>query len=361
MIQATECLLEKIGIELIWSDSLGAKSFSIVVKTSNGYIIVDPGAAALQPSYPMDNTTKRILRRKAIRKIREYLHRSHTVIITHYHHDHFTYPDDKDLSDPDIYNGRKLIIKNPNKYINRSQWSRSRRFIEQLLSINNMDINNYLTDPREEEFPDPVHELEYALRKNFGDYNKRRSELLEKGSKWFKKLVEFWSSNKWISEIRTDNLEIVFGDNTIHIIDNVEVRIYKPLFHGVEYDKTGWVTPILFTIGNYKVFYSSDLMGPIIEDYAHMIIDAEPDIVFLDGPPIYLYPYMFNKINLQRAISNLKIIVDELNPELIIYDHHVTRSVKWRRYLGEILEYSAKKGVPVLTMKEYMEKCGIYE
>ncbi|MEE8299774.1 MAG: hypothetical protein V3R28_00540 [Desulfatiglandales bacterium] len=44
----------------------------------------------------------------------------------------------------------------------------------------------------------------------------------------------------------------------------------------------------------------------MIEDYAQWIIKENPDILILDGPPGYLFGYMVNRINLQRAIDTEK-------------------------------------------------------
>lgn len=52
--------------------------------------------------------------------------------------------------------------------------------------------------------------------------------------------------------------------------------------------------------------YTSHLQGPGIDDYAQWIIEENPDILILDGPPGYLFGFMVNRINLQRAIDSEK-------------------------------------------------------
>ena len=44
----------------------------------------------------------------------------------------------------------------------------------------------------------------------------------------------------------------------------------------------------------------------LIEDYAQWIIDENPDILILDGPPTCLFGYMVIRNNLQRAIDTEK-------------------------------------------------------
>ncbi len=343
-------LLEELGVYPVWSDSMGVKSYSLLVRTSHGEVFIDPGAAALQPGFPLPSIVKRELRVKAIHEIAGLLREAEYVVITHYHHDHFLYPSDRGLGNPYIYRGKTLYIKDPNKYINKSQWGRSRVFLSELLRLAGSSLEEHLTEPLINDFPDPVEELEYAHRRNYGDYAPRRRELLMEGRKWFESLKETWSNGAWIREpLRLgDGTSIFFADEKELLIGSIRLRFTEPLFHGVEYDRTGWVASLWLEARNYKLFISSDLMGPIIEDYAYMIIDNKPDIVFMDGPPVYLFPYMMNRINLNRAIENIKLIIDS-QPLLIVYDHHLLRSPKWRMFAGEVLDYASKKGVLVTT------------
>lgn len=48
------------------------------------------------------------------------------------------------------------------------------------------------------------------------------------------------------------------------------------------------VLSVLIDDGKERLLYSSDLMGPQIEDYAAHIIREKPDVIILDGPPIYV-------------------------------------------------------------------------
>ncbi len=333
---------------------MGAKSFSLAIESSSGLILVDPGAAALQPGYPLPHEVKRALRRRAVSVIRSYLSRARYVIITHYHHDHFMYITDPDLSWPEVYRGRVLIVKNPNMYINRSQWERARTFIAGILEVVGEKLEDYMDEPWITNFPDPLESLKYVFRRDYGDYAGRRRELLEKGRRWYDKLKKLWMSGKWIKEIETTGIKIVFGDGKVFGFGDTRIRVGDPWFHGVEYDRTGWVTPLFIEKNNYRIMYTSDLMGPIIEDYAYWIADWKPDIIIVDGPPLYLFPYMFNRINLGRALDNLKLLIDS-EPTVMILDHHVSRKPGWRKYLEEVFMYAEKRGVQLTTYAESLD------
>ncbi len=345
-------ILEENGVTLLWFDSMGAKSSSIAIETSRGLIVVDPGAAAMQPSYPLPSIVKREFRRKALKKIASFVEKAVAVFITHYHYDHHFLPSEPEVGDPSIYYGKLLVLKNPNKYINESQWCRSRKFLEQLLELRGKKLSEYLVDPVETEFYDPVEFLEKALTRDYGDYMGRRMELLEKGRRWFRKLVGLWSSSEWVREIDLGDTRIEWGDGRRYEFGDTIVEVLDPWFHGIEYDRTGWVTPLYIRRGNLRIFYTSDLMGPVIEDYAEYIARLKPDIVVLDGPPTYLFPYMFNRINLRRAVENALTIIS-CRPELIIYDHHLLREGRWRERVREVFIEASRNDVELLTAAEY--------
>ncbi len=352
-------LLEDIGVELLWFDSLGAKSSSIYIGSKDGGVIIDPGAAAMQPSYPLPIDEKRKLRREAIKRIEESCWRSRIVIITHYHYDHHVLPNDRDLNNPyKTYLGGKIIIlKNPNMYINASQWNRARLFLDKLLSLVGDSLREHLVEPLIKGFEDPLEKLVYIHRRDYGDYTSRRMELLERGKKWFLKLAKkLWSTHKWISDDigLKDNTRILFGDNKTINYKNIHIHIFEPWFHGVEYDRTGWVTPVLINKENYRIFYTSDLMGPVIEDYAYRIADLRPDILIVDGLPTYLFPYMFNRVNLKRAVDNMIYLIENSNARLIIYDHHLLRDRLWRKRVDEVFLTAKRYGIKVLTAAEYL-------
>lgn len=354
-------LLEDLGIELLWFDSMGAKSFSISVNTSEGPVIIDPGAAVMQPSYPLPARKKIELRRKAMKVIEAKLNEARAVIITHYHYDHHFLPSDKDLSRRDLLLGRILILKNPNKYINRSQWERARIFISEILRISNSSLEEHLITAEEQEFEDPAEKLVLALSKDFGDYQRRREYLLDRGRKWFRELANnLWAKGLWVKEFELENrTKVIWGDGRTFRIGDVSFQVLGPWFHGIEYDRTGWVTPLVIK-STGVIFYSSDLMGPEIEDYAEHISGLRPDVVILDGPPTYLFPFMLNRINLRRALENAITIIKS-SPKLVIYDHHLLRERRWRGRVSEVFEEARREDVAIMTASEYLGRTPIID
>ncbi len=349
-----ECsVLCEAGVRLVWFDSLGAKSSCLRV----GGVLVDPGAAAMQPGYPLPSGEKARLRLEAVRAIEDASRGVECIVVTHYHYDHHLLPSDQALRlGAGLYLGtRVLLLKNPNTYINESQWKRSRLFLGQLLEAIGAQLDDYLVEPRSHDFRDPVEELGTALSRSFGDYDSRRRELLERGRRWFEKVSRMWATGPWVREriVLGEGPTLILDDHAEVLCGGARVRLLGPWFHGVEYDRTGWVTPVLIEYRGLRLLYTSDLMGPVIEDYAERIASLKPDVIVADGPPTYLFPYMFNRINLGRAVENMVYLLENTSSlRLVVYDHHLLREKRWRERVAEVFEASRRTGVPVLTAAE---------
>lgn len=333
-------------VYLIWFDSMGAKSSCILVETPDIKILVDPGVAAMQPSYPLSDEEKSRLRKIALECIKEASKKADIIFISHYHYDHHTLPQEAEK----IYRGKTLWIKNPNIWINHSQWERSRLFLKQLLGdkLDKMYTFNFSFH-----IQDPLDTLPLAKEKNYGSYQERKKELLREGKKWLKKLVKKWKEGLWIDEESLKKHKIYLADGKNFQIGSTKVRFTSPLFHGVEYDRLGWVTALIIEKDKTKLIYTSDLQGPIIEDYASWIVEENPQILVMDGPATYLLGYMLNFINFERSINNFIYILDKISPRIIIYDHHLLRDHRYCERVTRIYEYALRKNKKIITAAEW--------
>jgi len=114
--------MEKIIIEPVWFDSLGAKSSCTLVETPDVKILIDPGIAAMQPSFPASDAKRRQWCEKGRKAIKRASKEADVIIISHYHYDHY-FP--TNLS---IYKDKLVFAKNPNEYINESHLARAPKY-----------------------------------------------------------------------------------------------------------------------------------------------------------------------------------------------------------------------------------------
>ncbi|KXA99617.1 hypothetical protein AKJ42_02870 [candidate division MSBL1 archaeon SCGC-AAA261C02] len=339
----------KLSFEPLWADSLGAKTTCTLVETPEVKILIDPGVAVMQPSFPASWPKKFYWKGQAMMKIKGASRKADVVVISHYHYDHYT---DFDKS---LYDGKLLLVKNPNEFINDSQRERAENFFNNICeNFGNTKLDEVLQEREEKEYEDPMEELPHAREMDFGDYNSRREELLEKWRKRYRKRVENWKSSKWIPELKFDDVEVKFADGQEFEWGRTKLRFTEPLFHGVEFSRVGWVVSTVIRRYRQKFIHTSDLDGPTIEDYADWIIDEHPNALYLDGPATYLLGFMLNRINLNRAVENAARIVKNSRSRLILYDHHLPREQKFRERTEKLWETAKEKRKKVLTVAEYL-------
>jgi hypothetical protein len=345
-----------VNFEPLWFDSLGAKSSSVLVETPDVTILIDPGASGMQPGFPMSRVRKAFYRLRALRRISGAAHKAQVVVISHYHFDHFCRLDLKSIDPAALYRDKTVFVKDPNQFINFSQWARARLFFSQITKkFGETKLDEALQPATNSVFPNPEDSMPLALGKYYGSYQTRREEILDKGRKWFKSLSRMWSSNPWIPQLRFNNTDFKFMDGTSVKLGNTVLRFTPPVFHGVEYDRLGWICSTVVEHANVKLIHTSDVQGPVIEDIADWIVRENPTVIFIDGPPTYLLGFVVNKTNFTRAVENACRIIRECDKtELVIYDHHLMRDPLFRKRVAEVYKVAEDNHKRVLSAAEYL-------
>nr|MDO8133635.1 MBL fold metallo-hydrolase [Candidatus Njordarchaeum guaymaensis] len=350
---------DRLKFEILWYDSLGAKSSSVLVWTPDVAILIDPGASGMQPGFPMSKLKKAFYRLLALRKISGAARNAQAIVISHYHYDHFCHLGIKSIDSAGLYRGKQVFVKDPNQFINRSQWARAREFFGQLVKKfgQGTKLSDMLEPPVNSDFADPEESMPLAMGRAYGDYQRRRNQIIRKGRRWFRDLCKQWSSEQWIPEVKLGETEFKFMDGRRVELGNTVLRFSKPVFHGVEYDRLGWVSSTVVEYGGRKLIHTSDVQGAVFEDYADWIVKENPTVLFMDGPPTYLFGFVVNRLNFNRTTENACRIIRECDKaELIIYDHHLMRDPLFRKRVAEVYKVAEASHRKVISAAEYLGK-----
>ena len=73
------------------------------------------------------------------------------------------------------------------------------------------------------------------------------------------------------------------------------------------------------------------------------------------------YDRILNRINLERTIENTVRIIKEIDADVIIYDHHLTREHRFREHTNKVWKTAEELGKRVITAAEYLGKKTIVE
>ena len=343
-------MMEEISFKPIWFDSLGAKSSCTLIETNEVKVLVDPGVAVMHPSFPASYEQKMRWFNAGYRAIVSASANVDVIVISHYHYDHFIDFDEK------IYAGKTILLKNPNEYINDSQRGRAENFFKHLCEAFARDrrLEELLEERAPRRYGDPLRDLPLSQSLSFGDYDERRRELLDKGWRWYLKRVNKWNRWRKIPELDLEEVKVRFPEGKTFRFGATRLRFSRPMFHGIEYSRVGWVFATIVERKGEKIIHSSDLNGPIIEDYSDWIIGENPNVLILDGPMTYMLGYTLNLINFRRTLRNAIRIIKETDAELIIYDHHLPREPKFRDRTHEVWTLAEKLSKRVRTAAEFL-------
>lgn len=112
------------NVRILAADSMGVRSLATVVETCGLVIGIDLGASLAPRRYglpPHEIELKRL--EYTLNLARQAITESDILIITHYHYDHYI------RFEPELYYGKKLLVKHPKQEINASQRMRAWRFL----------------------------------------------------------------------------------------------------------------------------------------------------------------------------------------------------------------------------------------
>ncbi|NYB51192.1 MAG: MBL fold metallo-hydrolase [Methanobacteriaceae archaeon] len=260
-------------------ESMGVRSMATFIETDQK-ILVDPGTSIAPKRFGFPPWKDEFDALHETRfQIQKYAAKADIIIISHYHHDHFTpfslgrYLDSSPGYAEEIYCDKKLFIKHPTSQINKSQQKRARDFLGNLKILGNRDIH--------------------------------------------------------------------YADGNSFKIGETLIRFSNPLPHGAAGSRMGFIITTTIEWEGEKVMHASDVQGPIYEDTREMIINLKPDTVILSGPPTYLEGFALETEDLEKARANLIEIAREI--PLVVVDHHLLRDINCFDFIEAVRRDSGGK------------------
>ena len=133
-----------------------------------------------------------------------------------------------------------------------------------------------------------------------------------------------------------ENTHIKIADNKTYKFGHTEIVFSGPLHHG---NKTSKVYVLSVCIKNKGTVFlhTSDIQGINTEEQLDFITKCQPDILFLDGFPLYLIGKYYTKADFENSVNLLTVAAR--HTQTLIIDHHFTRSEEFRNLLPESIQF----------------------
>jgi predicted metallo-beta-lactamase superfamily hydrolase len=285
-------MLRYIRVTPLAAESLGVRSMCTYVETPDVKMLLDAGVSLCPNRFGLPPHPKEF---KAIdesrRKIAEAAEKAEIVTLSHYHFDHHT-PSYEDWL---------------------CNWTARDETARQIYEGKTVLIKN------------PKEKINYSQR--------RRGWMFQKtGGKYAEKL-----------EV-ADGKTFFFGDT--------KISFSEPVFHGPENSALGWVLMIAIEYQNEKFMFAPDVQGPMSAHTLEIILEEEPQLIMIGGPPLYLANFRVDEEYIQAGLRNLEKVVESV--PCVIVEHHILRDENWREKTKDVFSKVCEDECKVLTAAEFL-------
>jgi len=255
-----------VKLKLLAFESFGVRSMSTFVETPDLKILIDPGVAIAPERFSLPPTKAEFAELKKRRDlIQEHGKKADVIVISHYHYDHYT------------------------------------PFLDNIYCASSPGIAKEL-------YKDKIILTKHPTM----NINKSQEQR----------------SANFLLNVKNIAKEVKFNDAKTFEFGDTKIEFSPPVPHGLENSKLGYVTMTNIRYQDYSIIHASDIQGPIVEKTLDWIIEKNPNILILSGPPLYLL-WKFGKKRVELAEKNLEKIIDQCSIDKIILDHHVLRDAKY--------------------------------
>jgi hypothetical protein len=144
---------------------------------------------------------------------------------------------------------------------------------------------------------------------------------------------------------------LVAADGKTFNYGKTNLRFSEPVSHGSQSSLLGWVIMAVVEYADERFMFAPDVQGPMTQATLDEILRAEPTVVMLGGPPLYLEGIRVEPAQLDLALHNLERVA-AATPVTIV-EHHALRGEGCLGRLGGVFVAASTAGHSIVTAAEY--------
>ncbi|MCW4051688.1 MAG: MBL fold metallo-hydrolase [Candidatus Bathyarchaeota archaeon] len=291
--EEAETMLRKIKITPLAAESLGVRSMCTYVETPDLRILVDPGVSLCPTRFklpPHPLEFKAII--NARNKISKAAEKAEVITISHYHFDHHT-----------------------------------------------PSFEDWLCNWTDTKTAKHIYDGKLVLAKNprikINASQRRRGWIFQK------------TGGKHVAKLK-------FADGKGFSFGETNLRFSKAVPHGSPNTPIGWVLMTTFDYGDERILFTSDVQGPMDNSTMQTIVNENPQLLIIGGPPLYLKGLRVGDDQIHQGLSNLRKLTRKI-PHIIM-DHHILRDSEWRNSTKAIFNTAQELGTKIVTAAGFLGK-----
>jgi len=144
-----------------------------------------------------------------------------------------------------------------------------------------------------------------------------------------------------------------YADGRVFEFGDTKIRFSEPVFHGPGDSQLGWLLMTTIEHYNERVLFASDVQGPMHTPTLDIILNQNPNLVIIGGPPTYL-PGLIKQEQIQQGMENLEKMVQSVSTSVL--EHHLLREGNWREISKPIFDSASNAEHVVVTAAEFLGK-----
>jgi len=161
-------------------------------------------------------------------------------------------------------------------------------------------------------------------------------------------------SSAFVRKLKSYPKTIQVADGNQMDFGGTELLFSPAVPHGYD-DELGYVVMTRIAQGHEVFVHTSDVIGPPLKEQLSFLIDAQPTVLYVDGPMTHM-PEHYPQEHTKRSLAHLVRILRTTDVRTLILDHHILRDRDWRARMKPVFEAGKEHDVAVLTAAEFAGK-----
>ncbi len=157
----------------------------------------------------------------------------------------------------------------------------------------------------------------------------------------------------FLERIRPIAAQVMVADGKEYVYSGTRLEFSNPVPHGPG-TQLGYVVQLSVKDSSDSFLFTSDVQGFPIDYQVKFVIGRKPRSIFIDGPSTYMLGLNYTAEQLEASLRNVRRIMNQAHPSVMILDHHLLRDLKWRKYFESLSEEAEKMGVALESAAEYV-------
>ena len=146
---------------------------------------------------------------------------------------------------------------------------------------------------------------------------------------------------------------VMVADGKEYLFGGTRLEFSNPVPHGPD-SQLGYVVELSVKDSADSFLFTSDVQGFPLDYQVRFVIGKRPGTIYIDGPSTYMLGLNLTEEQLEASMRNIRRIISQVSPSIMILVHHLLRDLEWRKYFGELYEEAEKTGVALRSAAEYM-------